>query len=170
MIDATAAPGNKTSHLSALMGNKGKVSAAPALRVSSRSHERHIHKLFAFERDRKRFATLKMMLSKARCNNVEAVNADFLTTDPMDEKYFRVTHMCVSVAPLPLSGPNVRTVCSTHHAVVPASSTGWTTSLSQVRVLPAPDTTEVLICGLRHQKNRKTGGKDASRNSHRSSS
>ncbi|KIJ63101.1 hypothetical protein HYDPIDRAFT_29790 [Hydnomerulius pinastri MD-312] len=29
-----------------------------------------------------RFSTLKMMLGKAACNNVEAVNMDFLTVDP----------------------------------------------------------------------------------------
>ena len=45
------------------------------------------------------------------------------------------------------SGPDARTVCSTHHAVAPVSSTGWTTSSSQVRVPPAPNTTEVLMCG-----------------------
>lgn len=73
VIDATAAPGNKTSHLSALMGNKGT--------------------LYAFERDRKRFSTLKMMIGKAACKNVTPVNTDFLTVDPSDPKYLPVTHI-----------------------------------------------------------------------------
>nr|GAT60990.1 predicted protein [Mycena chlorophos] len=73
VIDATAAPGNKTTHLSALMGNTGK--------------------LFAFERDRKRFGTLSMMVSRAGCTNVDPVNADFLTVDPQDAKYADVTHI-----------------------------------------------------------------------------
>jgi len=73
VIDATAAPGNKTSHLSALMENKGK--------------------LYAFERDKKRFATLTMMLSRAGCKNVEPVNTDFLVVDPLDPKFQSVTHI-----------------------------------------------------------------------------
>ncbi|KAF7327438.1 SAM-MT-RSMB-NOP domain-containing protein [Mycena kentingensis (nom. inval.)] len=73
VIDATAAPGNKTTHLSALMGNKGK--------------------LFAFERDRKRFGTLATMVGRAGCTNVDPVNADFLTVDPQDSKYAQVTHI-----------------------------------------------------------------------------
>ncbi|KAG6899090.1 hypothetical protein C0993_000994 [Termitomyces sp. T159_Od127] len=76
VIDATSAPGNKTSHISALMQNKGK--------------------LFAFERDKKRFKTLLTMLSRAGCRNVEPINADFLTVDPFDPKYTRVSHMLVA--------------------------------------------------------------------------
>ncbi|KAJ7671620.1 S-adenosyl-L-methionine-dependent methyltransferase [Mycena polygramma] len=73
VIDATAAPGNKTTHLSALMRNMGK--------------------LYAFERDRKRFGTLTMMVGKAGCKNVEPVNSDFLTIDPLDSKFAKVTHI-----------------------------------------------------------------------------
>ncbi|KAF9466533.1 S-adenosyl-L-methionine-dependent methyltransferase [Collybia nuda] len=73
VIDATAAPGNKTSHLSALMQNKGK--------------------LYAFERDKKRFLTLTAMISKAGCKNVEPINLDFLSVNPLDTKYAKVSHI-----------------------------------------------------------------------------
>lgn len=49
VIDATAAPGNKTTMLSALLGQRGTV--------------------WAFERDPKRFETLKTMVAKARCKS-----------------------------------------------------------------------------------------------------
>lgn len=35
------------------------------------------------------------MLSKAGCRNVEPVHADFLTVDPIDPTYGKVTHMWV---------------------------------------------------------------------------
>lgn len=49
--------------------------------------------IYAFERDRRRFATLKTMLAKAGCANVEPINADFLTVAPDDPQYESVTHM-----------------------------------------------------------------------------
>ncbi|KAG8926873.1 hypothetical protein FRC00_002483 [Tulasnella sp. 408] len=73
VIDATAAPGNKTTHLSALMGNTGRV--------------------IAFEKDKKRFATLEKMVSKAGCKNVETNCQDFLQTQPSDPTFSKVTHI-----------------------------------------------------------------------------
>lgn len=73
VIDATSAPGNKTSHLSALMRNKGK--------------------LFAFERDKYRFKILTKMLRKAGCKNAHPINTDFLTVDPKDSEYAKVSHI-----------------------------------------------------------------------------
>ncbi|KAL5504035.1 hypothetical protein ACEPAH_8108 [Sanghuangporus vaninii] len=75
VIDATAAPGNKTTLLSALMKGRGK--------------------LYAFERDKKRFSTLKKMVARAHCGNVEPTNADFLAADPHDARYSRVSHILV---------------------------------------------------------------------------
>ncbi|KAF7375170.1 25S rRNA (Cytosine-C(5))-methyltransferase rcm1 [Mycena sanguinolenta] len=89
VIDATAAPGNKTTHLSSLMHNMGKVGT----NAFCNAHAANEQQLYAFERDRKRFGTLTMMLSRAGCKNVEPVNSDFLTVDPLDPKFVKVTHI-----------------------------------------------------------------------------
>ncbi|THH10867.1 hypothetical protein EW145_g1018 [Phellinidium pouzarii] len=73
VIDATAAPGNKTTLLSSIMKGQGK--------------------LYAFERDKRRFETLVKMLAKAHCSNVEPTNTDFLSVDPLGTTYSRVSHV-----------------------------------------------------------------------------
>ncbi|KAH8926619.1 S-adenosyl-L-methionine-dependent methyltransferase [Atractiella rhizophila] len=71
VLDCCAAPGNKTSHLAAILGNKGKV--------------------HAFERDEKRFQVLKSMCGKAGAKNIQFYNRDFLSVDPTEFK--NVTHI-----------------------------------------------------------------------------
>jgi hypothetical protein len=48
------------------------------------------------------------MLARAGCSNVEALNLDFLTTNPKDEKYARVTHMYGFFPPFSLSSGRAR--------------------------------------------------------------
>jgi len=75
VVDSCSAPGNKTSHLAALVGVPGKV--------------------FAFERDQKRFEILQKMLNRAGCSNVLPACADFLTLNPLDPKYAKVEYCLV---------------------------------------------------------------------------
>ncbi|XP_020493834.2 probable 28S rRNA (cytosine-C(5))-methyltransferase [Labrus bergylta] len=61
LIDACAAPGNKTSHLAAIMKNKGRV--------------------FAFDLDAKRLATMSTLLLRAGVTCQQLANQDFLKVD-----------------------------------------------------------------------------------------
>ncbi|KAM8976502.1 28S rRNA (cytosine-C(5))-methyltransferase [Pelodytes ibericus] len=75
VIDACAAPGNKTSQLAAILQNKGKV--------------------FAFDLDTKRLATMSTMLLRAGVTCQELANQDFLTVKLDDPKYKKVSHILV---------------------------------------------------------------------------
>ncbi|XP_008287455.1 28S rRNA (cytosine-C(5))-methyltransferase [Stegastes partitus] len=67
VIDACAAPGNKTSHLAAIMKNKGR--------------------LFAFDLDAKRLATMSTLLLRAGVTCQQLANQDFLKVDPDSPQY-----------------------------------------------------------------------------------
>ena len=74
VIDACAAPGNKTSQLCTLVGPQGQV--------------------WAFERDSRRFQTLEKLTSAAGVGTrLKNKLADFLTVDPADPEYANVTHI-----------------------------------------------------------------------------
>ncbi|NWW86167.1 NSUN5 methyltransferase, partial [Rhynochetos jubatus] len=73
VIDACAAPGNKTSHLAAILKNKGQI--------------------FAFDVDTKRLATMNTMLMRAGVTGFQLAQQDFLTVDPQDPKYSKVTYI-----------------------------------------------------------------------------
>lgn len=70
VIDACAAPGNKTTHVAALMRNSGKV--------------------FAFDKDPRRLERLKRNAAAAGASCIEAALFDFLEVDPSDPKYAAV--------------------------------------------------------------------------------
>ncbi|SGY81870.1 BQ5605_C009g05531 [Microbotryum silenes-dioicae] len=75
VLDATAAPGNKTTMAAAMAGEFGKV--------------------VAVERDQGRFKVLKDMCKKAGASNVTPMNIDFLSIDPADIKFKNITHFLV---------------------------------------------------------------------------
>lgn len=73
VIDACAAPGNKSSHLAAIMKNKGR--------------------LFAFDLDAKRLATMSTLLLRAGVTCQQLANQDFLKVDPDSPQYKDVEYI-----------------------------------------------------------------------------
>jgi putative methyltransferase len=75
VIDACAAPGNKTSHLASLMGNSGKI--------------------FAFDLDPSRLATMKKLMHRASVTCAVLKHQNFLKVNPKDIRYSRVEYVIV---------------------------------------------------------------------------
>ncbi|KAK4056352.1 hypothetical protein OIO90_002495 [Microbotryomycetes sp. JL221] len=75
ILDATAAPGNKTTMAAAMLGEVGRV--------------------VAVERDLNRFKVLKSMCQKAGASNIIPMNTDFLSIKPDDPKIKNITHILV---------------------------------------------------------------------------
>ncbi|XP_046522249.1 28S rRNA (cytosine-C(5))-methyltransferase [Equus quagga] len=73
VIDACAAPGNKTSHLAALLKNQGKI--------------------FAFDLDAKRLASMATLLARAGVSCCELAKEDFLAVSPSDQRYRQVQYI-----------------------------------------------------------------------------
>ncbi|XP_060115304.1 28S rRNA (cytosine-C(5))-methyltransferase [Heteronotia binoei] len=73
IIDACAAPGNKTSHLAAIIKNKGRI--------------------FAIDLDAKRLATMSTMLMRAGATCYQLAHQDFLNINPGDPKYSEVRYI-----------------------------------------------------------------------------
>eukprot|EP01132_Coremiostelium_polycephalum_P010820 gene10820-13257_t len=67
VIDSCSAPGNKTSLLSALMNNTGKV--------------------YAIEKDKFRLQTLQKLTKRSQCTNIETVHDSFLNLKYDDERF-----------------------------------------------------------------------------------
>jgi putative methyltransferase len=74
LVDCCAAPGNKTSHLAALL-----------------SKHSGVHKIFAFDKDVKRANLLKLRMAEAGADSVVTTNTDFLSLDVNSVEYSQVT-------------------------------------------------------------------------------
>lgn len=70
VLDACAAPGNKTTQLGMYMKNTGV--------------------LMAIERDKRRFKVLSAMIEKAGVSNAHLLNEDFLKINPNEEPFSKV--------------------------------------------------------------------------------
>ncbi|KAH6624787.1 S-adenosyl-L-methionine-dependent methyltransferase [Chaetomium sp. MPI-SDFR-AT-0129] len=99
VVDACSAPGNKTTHLAAILHERregGPVVFVPGQTSSSSSppgqQGRDQQKILAFEKDKRRAQTLVKMVRTAGSDGITVVHpgADFLKTDPFSAEMSRV--------------------------------------------------------------------------------
>lgn len=86
VVDACAAPGNKTTHLAAILHSKSKPDEASKPKGSK-------SRVLAFEKDATRAQTLERRSQAAGAADIICVHAgqDFLKVDPCDRQYKNVT-------------------------------------------------------------------------------
>ncbi|KAL7717479.1 Methyltransferase NSUN5 [Entamoeba marina] len=73
VIDACAAPGNKTTHLANIMNNTGTI--------------------YAFDKDKKRCRILENNVKSYMASNITVICSDFLKVDPASSQFEQVSHV-----------------------------------------------------------------------------
>ncbi len=98
LMDACAAPGNKTSHVASILTSK------PDIAAQRTGCGRMV---FACERDAKRSETLETMLARAGARSMVKVLAkqDFLALNPREKRFSNVTHLLLDPS---CSGSGIR--------------------------------------------------------------
>ncbi|KAI9783054.1 MAG: hypothetical protein M1839_004223 [Geoglossum umbratile] len=112
IIDACAAPGNKTTHLAALLSTRRKASGEPSKSTS----------IWAFERDKDRAETLKKLVETAGANHMVNVKAghDYLRVDPESEAWEKATALLLDPS---CSGSGIVGRDEMSHLVLPSRDT-----------------------------------------------
>ncbi|CAN0502775.1 unnamed protein product [Ectocarpus sp. 12 AP-2014] len=105
VIDACAAPGNKTMHAASLLHEQASAAAAASAassgggsagagKVSDRSSTGKRAKVFAFDKDLRRLALMRRRVDDSGASAGGAIETrlqDFLEVDPADRRYSKVT-------------------------------------------------------------------------------
>ncbi|CBN78702.1 conserved unknown protein [Ectocarpus siliculosus] len=105
VIDACAAPGNKTMHAASLLHERASAAAAASAassgggsagagKVADRSNTGKRAKVFAFDKDLRRLALMRRRVDDSGASAGGAIETrlqDFLEVDPADRRYSKVT-------------------------------------------------------------------------------
>ncbi|GLC76074.1 hypothetical protein PLESTF_001731700 [Pleodorina starrii] len=135
VVDCCAAPGNKTTHLAAILGNKGRV--------------------LAFDKDPRRLARLRANAALTGSSCIEARLADFLTIDPTAPEYRQVRGVLLDPS---CSGSGTtftrmdHLLPSHHHqhtATAPEAATGAATGAAAARQPAATTATTATVPATR---------------------